>query len=301
MFWPKSEFRSFDQKDRLAFYFEHLLLMLIIFMLLPDEISYQAQPFPKGWTRFLDFSFLGTPWVYSSLKILLLGFCFPLFLGRYISLFYIYSLSLLTAVFAFQQSQGITNHSGHLPGLILVAKLMAIGYKQFFPDNKLSQKKYWEFQNFFILQLTSAFYLTSAISKMVNTLGGWVGEAPLILSTVIKSNDSRFYDELVAGYWGRMDNVVIWLNQHHWILITIFGFVLLFESLVFLSLINRRLKFIVGLALILMHFSISYFLKINFWPTIFCLGVYFFEIPYWTSIKFEKGARAMLRLSHDEN
>ena len=113
-------------------------------------------------------------------------------------------------------------------------------------------------------------YFVSAISKWINSGGGWfpgarwVAQIPNIVVQFSKNEAQAFYDTLKPPANQMNQWTIDFVSEHPNVAMMIFGAGFYLELLAFLSLLNRRLALVFGIVLFGMHSMISEIMRLNF-------------------------------------
>ena len=98
-----------------------------------------------------------------------------------------------------------------------------------------------------------------------------------------KTNWSAYYDTL-QPVPPVLASMVGLMNEHPTLARLFFGTGLLLELFAFLALLGRRWAFFYGLAIIVMHLSISHLMQLDFWYHIWAAVIFLLNLPglRWT-------------------
>lgn len=140
---------------------------------------------------------------------------------------------------------------------------------------------------FWSQQMIAAAYVVSAISKWVNSGGGWipgwqwVQQTPNIVVQFEKNHLQSFYDSLQTPPETLNRGVMEWFGDHPWaaMLCIAPGFYL--ELFAFLGLFNRVAAALMGVALILLHVFIALLMHLEFRYFMATDLIFLVNLPYW--------------------
>jgi hypothetical protein len=160
-------------------------------------------------------------------------------------------------------SQGAANHSTQLVSMILLGQFMT--YAAFiwrgglFKPGEGAQR--WVIHVSMVI--FAAAYVVSAWMKLDNSDMKWIQRVPSLALELRKSNWSEYYDTL-RPVPESLNRVVDMMSEHPGIARLIFGSGLFIELFAFVALFGRRCAFFTGLAIIVLHMSISQLMQLDF-------------------------------------
>lgn len=137
------------------------------------------------------------------------------------------------------------------------------------------------------MQMMCAGYVVSAISKWINSGGGWfpgakwVAQVPDIIVQFSKNEAQAYYDTLLPPANQMNQWTIDFVSDHPNVAMAVFGAGFYLELLSFLALLNRRLAFVIGLGLFAMHSMISEIMRLNFVYFKIILLLFFINLPFW--------------------
>ncbi len=109
----------------------------------------------------------------------------------------------------------------------------------------------------------AASYVVCGVVKLVNSDFQWIQKVPYLAVQLLKSNWDGYYDSLVpVPEW--LDKVTQSIVDHPNLARLVFGGGLFIELFAFVVLINRKWAFVGGLAIIVLHLSISKVMDLHF-------------------------------------
>ena len=143
------------------------------------------------------------------------------------------------------------------------------------PDALLNSWLLWQSQ-----VVVVGTYLISVFSKLINSRGLWLWNSSYIATDLIKSRRQLYYGSLDPNYAGNPVEAM-WLLENPWMARAVWdrGFVL--EAIAFLALANRKIAFVIGVALILMHRSIAGLMGLRFDNNEMLCAIYLVGLPFW--------------------
>lgn len=179
------------------------------------------------------------------------------------------AIGLLPALFfsigigTLANSQGAANHSTQLVSMILLGQFVT--YAVVACRGGLARpaegSQRWVIHT--SLVIFAAAYVVSACMKLDNSDMEWIQRVPSLALELQKSNWSEYYDTLTPVPES-LNRVVTLMTDHPGLARVVFGSGLFIELLAFLALFGRRWAFFTGLAIIVMHLSISQLMQLDF-------------------------------------
>ncbi len=236
-----------------------------------------VQPEPNGIAHFIDLTFLANPTVQTGVTIAFLVAGLLYVLDR----FAIGGLAVLTAIMVAKgtlvNSQGAINHSQQLVTLVLLTQLLvqivAVGKKWPLLQKNI-QAVHWT------KVIIAASYVSAAFEKLFASSEFWVARVPYLALQIIKSNLQAFYTNLEPMATGVVASFPYWVVENPNLARVFFSGGLVLELVAFLALINRRWALGIGLAMLFLHESISYLMKIDFKNHTGLILIFFVNVPW---------------------
>lgn len=150
---------------------------------------------------------------------------------------------------------------------------------------------------FWSQQMIAAAYVVSAISKWVNSGGGWipglnwVQQVPGIAVQFEKNVMQKYHDLLEWPVGAEANRAAIdFVIAHPGWAKALIGPAFYLEFFAFLALLNRRIGALYGLALIAMHWGISKLMFLEFFHFQAVDLIFLVNIPLWLTVIFRKKA-----------
>jgi len=256
--------------------------ILFLWYGLPKIQSIVGQPAPVGLGKFVDFTFLCNPRTALALKV---GVVLALILytfGRFLPLVLPYMLFVALAFGTLYNSQGAIGHSYQPLSLVLLVQcalaLWAVAARHAHPGALPEDKAtYFNREIHCTKQAIVAVYVTSAITKLIESKGAWLFDLPSIAVDLQKTQEQYFYDHLTPLPHSLTDVVI----QHPNLAYLIFAPGLFLETFAFLALFGRKWALVMGLALVTMHYLIAAVMGLSFKVLAGLVVIYLINIPYW--------------------
>ena len=265
---PKTATQAFGLAD-----WEMLLMRLafavVVFMAIKWEVASLGKADPKkltGLAHWVSLDFLRHlepvwPWqVLTGLGLAAYVAGAVPVLGLLPALFFSLSIGTLA------NSQGAANHSTQLVSMILLGQWLTCGVLAcrggvrgwLRPDSSVQRRVVHVSMVVFV-----AAYVVSAWMKLDNSDLKWIQRVPSLALELQKSNWSEYYDTLTPVP-DSLNTVVRLMTEHPQVARLVFGGGLVIELLAFVALFGRRWAFFAGLAVIVMHLSISQLMQLDF-------------------------------------
>lgn len=200
--------------------------------------------------------------------------------GLFPALFFALGIGALNA------SQGASNHSTQLVSMILVGQYLVYalpfsarpGRRRsplwLMPDDVIHRRAIYV-----SLVIFAAGYVVCGWVKLSNSDWAWIWNVvPGLALELQKTNWSAYYDTL-EPVPAVLTTVVGLMNDHPMLARLFFGAGLLIELGAFLIMMGRRWAFWYGLAIIVLHLSISRLMQLDFWYHIFAALIFVVNVP----------------------
>ena len=245
--------------------FLRLLFGIVVASTLSLQVPFHDQPHPVGLARFFDLTWLSDPEklsVYRNILYLLLfiyasGWCLPIALpllaGGYSLMFTLYN------------SQGYTHHGYQIISLTLFVQAITVLYYSVLKRLRL-QPPDALLNSWLLVQsqvVVTGTYLVSFLTKLFVTGGMWFWNANYIALDMIKTQRQHYFSRFNPADLGDPPEA-IWLLEHPWLARGLFASGVVLEAIAFFALASRKLSFVLGIGLILMHRSVSMLMGLRF-------------------------------------
>ena len=245
------------------------------------EVPFSTQPHPSGLAHFFDLTWLSNPASYSMFRAAIY-FLLVLYMAGVLLPITLPLLALgHVLTFTLYNSQGYTHHGFQIVSLTLVAQAGTVLYDTFCrgvrlrpPDALLNSWLLWQSQ-----VVVVGTYLISVFSKLINSRGLWLWNSSYIATDLIKSRRQLYYGSLDPNYAGNPAEAM-WLLENPWMARALFGTGFVLEAIAFLALANRKIAFVIGIALILMHRSIAGLMGLRFDNNEMLCAIYLVGLPF---------------------
>ena len=270
-----------------------LCFAVLVWFNLPAFDKFPEQPTPVGLAAApfgIDFTFANDPATMAALKAWLLPLLVVYIIGyvRWLPLLYMLVLSL--AVGTLKNSQhGEISHRYQIISMILMVQcgwhlicagrwlVTRAGGRAFHFHHGWNVDR---MEVFVSQSAIAAIYLTTAITKVIRSGGGWMWQIQNVGVDLQKTWGQDYYNTLSqdAPAWA------VWIKDtvtaHPWVAIVIFGPGLIAEFAAVLALYGRTKAFLIGLALVVLHIGAITVMKLEFEQNIYCLLIFFVNVPF---------------------
>ncbi len=290
-------FFSLPAVSPLEGFFLRFLFGLVVALSLSLQVPFHEQPHPVGLARFLDLTWLADPQnlsiyrgvIYLLLIVYVAGWLLPIVLPV---------LAVGHALmFTLYNSQGFTHHGYQIVSLTLVAQAATVLYYTALkglrwqpPDPRLNAWLLVQSQ-----VVVTGTYLVSFLTKVLATGGMWFWNAHYIALDLIKTQRQDYFSRLDPAAAGDPLEA-IWLLEHPWIARGLFASGALLEGIAFLGLASRKLGFLIGVGLILLHRGVSMLMGLRFQNHEMLCAIFLVGIPYFMARGLERVRPATVRL-----
>lgn len=232
----------------------------------PYRLSTQSTP--VGLARWVDLTWLhaaGTPitWVPNA------GLYEEVFLGAAVlAALYVIGIGLRwvlpllavahVLVWTFYNSQGYTYHGMQMISLVILGQAIVV-WCWHGRSAEVMRARMW----FYCRGIILVGYVTSVLTKITNSKGLWLWNSKYLSVELIKSHRLSYYKDLEPEMAGDPPSAHF-LLEHPYVAQLIFGLGFFVELFAWLGLRDRKWSCIVGVAIILMHLSITWLMRLSF-------------------------------------
>ena len=290
-------FFSLPTVSSLEGFFLRLLFGVVVASTLSLQVPFHDQPHPVGLARFFDLTWLSDPEklsAYRGLLYLLLlvyasGWLLPIVLPL---LAVAYSL-----MFTLYNSQGYTHHGYQIIGLTLLVQAVTVVYYAVLKGLRL-QPPDALLNSWLLVQsqvVVTGTYLVSFLTKLFATGGMWFWNAHYIALDMIKTQRQHYFSRFNPADLGDPPEA-IWLLEHPWMARGLFASGVVLEAIAFFALASRRLGFVIGVGLILMHRSVSMLMGLRFQNNEMLSAIFLIGVPYVLARGLERVHPVAVRL-----
>ena len=193
-----------------------------------------------------------------------------------------------TLIWTHFNSQGFQHHGHQLVSMVLWVHVLVLWWKRTADAGEL---RAWLW--FYVRGLVLFSYVASALSKIINSRGLWLWNSQYIPAEIMKSHRLSYYKELDPAMAG--DPVVaLWLREHIFAGQLMFGMGFFLELLAWVGLRDRKWSALVGMAIILFHWSVGWLMRLDFDNHIWLCAVFLLNIPGWIYLSSSRLARPAL-------
>jgi hypothetical protein len=290
-------FFSLPKVSSLEGFFLRFLFALVVALTISLQVPFHDQPHPVGLARFVDLTWLSDPQklsayrnvIYLLLIVYVSGWLLPIVLP---------TLAVShTLMFTLYNSQGYTHHGYQIVSLTLVAQAATVLYYSVLKGPRLRPPD--PLLNAWLLVqsqvVVTGTYLVSFLTKVFATGGMWFWNAHFIALDMIKTQRQHYFSRFDPA--DAMDPPeAMWLLEHPWIARGLFASGALLEGIAFFGLASRKLAFLIGISLILLHRGVSLLMGLRFQNNEMLCVVFLVGAPYFISRLLERVQPASVRL-----
>ncbi len=247
---------------RYWFWMKVTLVLPVVFYFLYCLNRYHAQPFAMGLCRYVDCSQIAFFPLNAlvGLVLFILAICYLLEKQMLLSTFGLFLISML--VLSLDESNGNPAENGIIT-MLFFAQFAAYLIHALVSDSNLSGHRVN-----FSLQIVAAVYVLSGLSKVIHSGLYWFTyDAPRFTLEIMRVYYSQYASAGAEHFISKGYAFANFLLAHPLLLQTLLLGALLLELGSFLILINRRVAFVYGMLLLLLHAGIYWAMHITF-PTI---------------------------------
>ena len=290
-------FFSLPTVSSLEGFFLRFLFGIVVASTLSLQVPFHDQPHPVGLARFFDLTWLSDPQKLSAyrnvLYLLLLFYASGWFLPIVLPLLAVgYSL-----MFTLYNSQGYTHHGYQIISLTLLVQAITVVYYAVRKGLRL-QPPDPLLNSWLLVQsqvVVTGTYLVSFLTKLFATGGMWFWNAHYIALDMIKTQRQHYFSRFNPADLGDPPEA-IWLLEHPWLTRGLFTSGVVLEAIAFFALASRRLSFVIGVGLILMHRSVSMLMGLRFQNNEMLSAILLIGIPYFMASCLQRVHPVAVRL-----
>lgn len=245
-------------------------------------LPFNAQPVPHGFASWgMDFTWMADAGVTTPLWWVCMGSLLLYVVGVWPALTLFVPLLTVVAQGVLSNSQGAIHHTSQIIGVALFAGWMA-GVATLLAGLRGRRLPHGftagQLQMDWIRQLLIAGYVVSALMKLIDSGGEWLGNTPYFGLQIEKSTGMAYHAHL------ELPGNAAWLAQyfidHPLVAKVTIGFGLPLELFAFLALLNRRMALVFGLGLYAFHTIVTEVMHLGFAYNRWLL-LFLFINPLW--------------------
>lgn len=247
--------------------------------ILPVFFSYGAPSMVSGCCHVLPCHWMAAAMVRYTVLLLALGLLVAYTVEwkmKWVSLL----LFLVSGfIFSYEESNGVQQRTA-LFTLVFLFQTLA-----YFTRNPAG------IRHFFSLQAVAATYMLSGISKLMTSGWRWPLDAPHLLLQIQKGAYYRYFDTGNAAVLQAKQHYIDFFAAHPGLLQVLLVLVLLLELTTFMILVNRRIRWIYGIALLIMHAAIYLVMDIIIAPVVYTMLIVLLNPLYgaWRGVQWAGG------------
>lgn len=258
------------------------------------DFYYIEQRDPTGLAQWFDFTWLAEPEIAFSLvqKVCLItGIVYCLGVVPLPSLACL--LVVIVSVGTLRNSQGNIHHGTQIVGLIALGQFLAYAVdlvnkgergrlmKLFMPDIAAHRRAF-----FYSQQMIAAAYVIAGIAKLIRRdfdVVGWVMRLPNMAIFSDRNGWLRFYESNDREALEQAQRVTTFILENPWLTTAMIAPGLIAELFAFVALCNRRIAFLVGATILVMHWMIARVMQLNFPMNELVVWIFFINVPFMAS------------------
>jgi hypothetical protein len=202
-------------------------------------------------------------------------------------------------------SQGAIHHTSQIVSFVLIGHV--VGYGILLCKKRASEALDWRgFELpgrlklsapaeviYSCQQLIAVAYVVSGISKLIRSQGEWISSIPNIVLQLEKTRMMAYYNSLEpppeTAVWA-----IAMITSYPVLAKVFFAAGLGLELFAFVALFNRKFMAVWGIALIMMHVSITQIMNLGFFYNKWLLAIFWVNVPFWclvvANLKLKRGA-----------
>lgn len=278
-------------------FFLRFLFGVVVAFTISLQVPFHDQPHPVGLAHFFDLTWLSDPQklsayrnvIYLLLILYISGWLLPIVLPA-VAIGH-------TLMFTLYNSQGYTHHGYQIVSLTLVAQAVTVLYYTVLKGLRLQPPD--PLLNAWLLVqsqvVVTGTYLVSFLTKVFATGGMWFWNAHYVALDMIKTQRQHYFSRFNPADAGDPPEA-LWLLEHPWIARGLFASGALLEAIAFFALASRKLGFLLGVGLILLHRGVSMLMGLRFQNNEMLCAIFLVGIPYFISRGLERVHPAAVRL-----
>ena len=131
------------------------------------------------------------------------------------------------------------------------------------------------------------------MSKLLRSGVMWIVDSPLIAVQVVKTHSQNYYNWLQEEYAERGMHFATWIAEHPMLTRVMLTSGLVLELVAFLALLGRGWAFLIGVARVGLHVSISLVMHLNFPQNEQVCLIFLVNLPFWMALAGRKWRAAL--------
>lgn len=191
-------------------------------------------------------------------------------------------------VWTFHNSQGYTYHGMQMISIILIGQALVVWWKRNVSAAEM-RAQLWYYSRGIIL----AGYVSSVITKIVNSKGLWMWNSQYLSVEIIKTHRLSFYKDLEPEFAGDPQSAVFLLH-HPYVAQVLFSIGFILELLAWLGLRDRKWSCIMGASIIAMHLSITWLMRLSFTNHQILCFIFLVNLPWLIALAVGLATRPRL-------
>ena len=197
-----------------------------------------------------------------------------------------------TLIWTYYNSQGYQHHGHQLVSLVLWIQTGVVWCEALARKETPAWWRQWtnpgtlrDWLWFYVRGIILFSYVASALTKIINSRGLWLWNSKYLCAELVKSHRLSYYKELDPAMAGD-PAAAVWLLHHPFVAQVVFGIGFFIELFAWVGLRDRRWSAIVGVAIIVMHFNITWLMRLNFDNHVWLCAIFLLNVPGWIALAF---------------
>jgi hypothetical protein len=212
-----------------------------------------------------------------------------------------YVLFIVVAVGSLRNSQGNIHHGTQIVSMAMLGHWLgyvwsAISQRDWKAAAVFGGLKAERTSFFAAGQLVASAYVVAGVTKLLRSGPGWVWDSPNIAIQILKIGHQHYYGDGTTAPLLHAQRVSEHILEHPHLARMMLGGGLVVEFVAFLALYNRKMGFVVGISLVVMHAFIGYLMQLTFPLNTWIVLFYFVPLPFvlscrWAGMRGKKGGQ----------
>lgn len=193
-------------------------------------------------------------------------------------------------VWTYHDSQGYTYH-GHQMISIMLFGQAAVAWWKWKEVDAEQRAQLWYYSRGIIL----AGYITSVLSKIINSKGMWLWNSQYLSVEIIKTHRLSFYKDLEVEFAGDPASATLMLH-HPYLAMLLFDAGFFIELFAWVGLRDRKWSCFMGVSIILLHLSIAWLMRLSFTNHQILCFIFLVNVPWLIALAVSRARSPQLTL-----
>jgi hypothetical protein len=173
---------------------------------------------------------------------------------------------------------------------MLLGQSAVVWWKRKLPGAEL-RAQLWYYSRGIIL----AGYVTSVITKIINSKGMWLWNSQYLSVEIIKTHRLSFYKDLEVEFAGDPASATLLLH-HPYLALLIFDMGFFIEFFAWLGLRDRKWSCFMGVSIIILHLSIAWLMRLSFTNHQILCFIFLVNVPWLIALAVARAKSPHLTL-----